>query len=167
MDKLIKIGDKNVLLNNNIGWALIYRDQFGQDIIPTLMPLLAAGMDVVSGIIAETGKTTDIDAEDLLKVLDGDTLTNAMIHMSGLEFADLLKITWSMAKSAKGDIYPIEVWIRDFETFPVEEVIPEVFRLMTSGMISSKNLERLKDLKARLQPVLDSIRSSLQESKED
>ena len=167
MDKVIKIGDKDVLLNNSIGWTIIYRDQFGQDIIPTIMPMLAAGLDIISGIVEQTGKTDDLDINDLLKVFDGDALMNAVIHLSGLELTDLLKITWAMAKSAKADTRPLESWVKEFDSFPVDEVAPAVISMMISGMISSKNVARLKNLKTTLQPVLTSIQSSLQDSKED
>lgn len=167
MDKVIKIGDKDVLLNNSIGWTIIYRDQFGQDIIPTIMPMLAAGLDIISGIVEQTGKTDDLDINDLLKVFDGDALMNAVIHLSGLELTDLLKITWAMAKSAKADTWPLERWVKEFDSFPVDEVAPAVISMMISGMISSKNVARLKNLKTTLQPVLTSIQSSLQDSKED
>ena len=167
MDKIVKIGNTEVLLNNNIGWTMIYRDQFGQDIVPTIMPMLSASLDVVSGIIAETGKTEDLELKDLMRVFDGTALVDAVIHLSGLEFTDLLKITWAMAKSAKNDVWPLESWVKQFDSFPVDEVAPVVFELIASSMISSKNLERLKNLKGTLQPVLTSIRSSLPDSKED
>ena len=61
MEKTIKIGKQSVRLNNNISWAIAYRDQFGRDIIPALMPLLASALDIISGIINETGKTDEID----------------------------------------------------------------------------------------------------------
>lgn len=167
MEKTLNIGNKQVRLTNNVGWTMIYRDQFGQDIIPTLMPALAATLDVVSGLIRETGKTSEIETEDLLAVLDGDTLINAALHISGLEFTDLIKMTWSMAKAVDDDLPEPKIWVKDFEVFPVDEIIPAVFELALTGVMSSKNLARLKDLKKNLQPALTSIRSSLQDSKED
>lgn len=167
MEKTVNIGNKQVRLSNNVGWTMIYRDQFGQDIIPTLMPALAATLDVISGLIRETGKTSEIATEDLLAVLDGDTLINAVLHISGLEFTDLIKMTWSMAKAVDDNLPEPKVWVRDFEVFPVDEIIPAVFELALTGVMSSKNLARLKDLKKNLQPALTSIRSSLQDSKED
>lgn len=167
MEKTVNIGNKSVRLSNNVGWTMIYKDQFGQDIIPTLMPMIAAMLDVVSGVIQATGKTSEIEAEDLLAVLDGDTLINAALHISGLEFTDLIKMTWSMAKALDDNLPEPKVWVRDFEVFPVDEVVPAVFELALKGVMSSKNLERLKGLKGNLQPALTSIRSSLQASKED
>ena len=92
MIKTINIEGKEVQLNNNIGWALIYRDQIGRDIIPALMPALASALDLISGIIKETGKTKNIELADLLAVMDGDSFIDAMIHLSGLEIVDFINI---------------------------------------------------------------------------
>ena len=167
MEKTIKIGKKSVKLNNNVSWAIVYRDQFGRDIIPTIMPLFAAALDIISGIINETGKTDDIELTDLAKLADGDSLLNAAIHLGGFEFTDLICITWALAKCADDDIPAPREWIEQFETFPVDVVAPEVFSLIFKGVVSSKNLKRLEDLKKRIQPTLTSTQSSSPDSNED
>ena len=55
MIKTLKIEGKEVRLDNNIDWAMIYRDQFGTDIIPALMPLFASAMDIFSELLKKTG----------------------------------------------------------------------------------------------------------------
>ena len=55
MEKIVKIGKHEVKLNNNAAWTMEYRDQFGKDIIPALMPVLASMIEGVSSIIAENG----------------------------------------------------------------------------------------------------------------
>lgn len=167
MEKTIKIGKKSVKLNNNVSWAIVYRDQFGRDIIPTIMPLFASALDIISGIINETGKTDDIELTDLAKLADGDSLINAAIHLGGFEFTDLICITWALAKCADEDIPAPREWIEQFETFPVDVVAPEVFSLIFKGVVSSKNLKRLEDLKKRIQPTSISTQSSSPDSKED
>ena len=167
MEKTIKIGKKSVKLNNNVSWAIVYRDQFGRDIIPTIMPLFASALDIISGIINETGKTDDIELTDLAKLADGDSLLNAAIHLGGFEFTDLICITWALAKCADEDIPAPREWIEQFETFPVDVVAPEVFSLIFKGVVSSKNLKRLEDLKKRIQPTSISTHSSSPDSKED
>jgi len=47
MEKTINIGDKEVRLTNNVGWMMTYRDQFGSDIVMSLTPLIASGLDIV------------------------------------------------------------------------------------------------------------------------
>ena len=167
MEKNIKIGKKSVRLNNNISWAIAYRDQFGRDIIPTLMPLLASALDVISGLINETGKTDEIDLADLAKLADGDTLLNAVIHLGGFELTDLICITWALAKCADEDIPAPREWVAQFDTFPIDVIAPEVFSLIFKGVVSSKNLKRLEDLKKRIQPSLISTQSSSPDSSED
>lgn len=150
MESTIRIGEQDVRVNNRAGWTITYRDQFGRDIVPTLMPLLAGGLDLISGLIRETGKTDDIRVGDILAITDGDTLMNAFIHLSGFEFVEILNITWAMAKEADDSIPDPKTWIRQFETFPVDVIVPEVVSLVFKGMMSSKNLERLREITTSL-----------------
>lgn len=169
MIKTIRIENKDVQLNNNIGWALIYRDQFGRDIIPALMPALASALDLVSGIIKETGKTKNIDLGDLLAVMDGDSFLDALVHLSGLEFVDFVNITWAMAKCADDSLPDPRKWVTSFEVFSLDVIAPSVIELMVKSVISSKNLERLRSEIAKIkttQPLI-SIQSSSPESSED
>lgn len=143
MEKTITIGGKDVRFNNNLGWAIVYRDQFNRDIIPSLMPLMAAAFDVISGIIKETGKTENIELEDLLGVIDGDTFLDAIVHVSSVELVDFINIAWAMAKWADDSIPEPKKWIKDLD-FTLDEVAPELIKLLVSGVVSSKNLERLR-----------------------
>lgn len=152
MEKTINIGDKAVRLNNNIGWTIDYRDQFGQDIIPTLMPMVAAALDLIKGLLEEVDSTENLEWKDILKTLDGDTLLDVLVHLGGLEFRDFINITWAMAKCADGSIPEPRTWVKQFEVFPVDEIAPAVFELVYKGVVSSKNLKRLKDVRKDLQP---------------
>ena len=147
MIKTINIGEKEVRLTNNVGWALAYRDQFGHDIISTLTPMLAALLDIVSGFLTQAGSGKEkVELEDILKNLDGDTLIDAVAHLSGLEFVDMINIVWAMAKAADDSIPEPRRWVMQFEEFPVDEIIPEATKLAFSGLVSRKNLIRLKNL---------------------
>lgn len=152
MIKTITIDDKDIVLDNNVGWTLIYRDQFGRDIIPAIMPLLAGALDVVSGIFQEAGDKKEITIESLAKLADGDTLINAMIHIGGFEFVDFINITWAMAKNADDSIPEPNIWLKQFDEFPIDVIGPEVVKLIFKGMVSSKNLERLNGLMKNVQP---------------
>lgn len=171
MEQTIKIGKKSVKLNNNIGWTFIYKDQFGQDIIPTLMPALASVVDIVGGIIKETGKTNEFDLGDVVQVLDTTAWTDAMIHLSGLEFTDFINLTWALAKCANEDIDPPREWVKQFDIFPVDEIAPKLFEMIFSGVTSSKKWERLKEMMKSLSlqssENSDSKQSSTQELSED
>ena len=174
MEKTIYIEGKPLVLSNRTKWAVIYRDQFGKDIVPTLLPMLAAGLDIVSGVLNEVEREEDgsIDPESILRALDGDTLLDAMIHLSGLEFVDLINITWSMAKASKGDIPTPNEWLDQLNGFPVDIIAPAVVDLAFKGLVSRKNLKRLEEIKTSLQPTMkkivasNSTPSSLQDSSE-
>lgn len=152
MIKTVKIGSKEVILDNNVGWTLIYRDQFGQDIIPSIMPLLAGAMDVISGLFQEVGDVSEISIDDIAKLTDGDALINAMVHIGGFEFVDFLNITWAMAKNADDSIPEPKQWIKGFDEFPIDVIGVEVVKLIFKGMISSKNLKRLNAKIKSVQP---------------
>lgn len=156
MEKTVQIGNKEVRLSNNIGWAIDYRDQFGQDIIPTLLPMVAAALDLIKGLLEEVEDTNNLEWRDILRLIDGDTLFDALIHLGGLEFRDFINITWAMAKCADDSIPEPRTWVKEFEVFPVDELAPTVFDLIFKGVVSSKNLTRLKDVRKNLQPMTDS-----------
>ena len=163
MEKTIKIGKQEVRLSNNISWAIIYRDQFGHDIIPTLMPMLAAVLDIVSGVISEVGSNGKVELKDLLQTMDGDKLLDAVIHLSGLEFVEFINITWAMAKAVDDDLPDPKTWVKGFDSFPVDTIAPDVFKLAFKGLVSSKNLKRLKtagESLKNLQPLHSTISSS-------
>lgn len=171
MEKTIKVGKKEVRLSNNFSWAIIYRDQFGHDIVSTLTPMLAAALDIVSGTMSEvTGTDGKVELTDLFKVLDGDKLIDAVIHLSGFESVEIAYIMWAMAKACDDDIPDPRTWIRGFDEFPLDTIVPAVFNLAFKGLVSTKNLKRLKDLKKSIkvvQPELISTQSSSQDSNED
>lgn len=167
MEKTIKLGDKSVRLDNKISWALIYRDQFGHDIIPTLMPLLVSTVDIIGGLISEAGISSGkVGVEDITKVIGSDAYVDAIIHMSGLEVVEFMNIMWAMAKNADDTISDPETWIKSLDVFPLDEVTPLLFDLISRGFMSSKNLTRLRTMLGGLKP-LDSTTSSSQDSNED
>lgn len=169
MEKTIKIGKQSVRLTNNVSWAITYRDQFGHDIIPTLMPMLAAALDVVSGLVGELSEDGKLELRNALEKFDGDKLFDIAVHLSGLEFVELINITWAMAKAVDDELPDPKTWAKSLSEFPVDKIAPEVFSLAFKGLVSSKNLARLKDLKSQLKVIRPSTStpSSSQESSED
>lgn len=147
MEKTIKIGEIDVKLSNNIGWAMAYRNQFDHDILPVIMPLLASGVDVIRALLDHVGESKEIGIADLLEIMEGEEFMSALIHMSGFESVEVINITWALAKCADESIEAPERWVRQFDVFPLDEILPEVLKMITKGVISSKNWERLKSLR--------------------
>lgn len=165
MEKVIKIGKQEVRLNNNVVWTMEYRDQFGKDIVPALMPVIASMVEGVSTIITETGKT-EINVSDIAESLQGRTM-EILLPMFQVEFVDVIvNVTWAMAKAADEDIAPPKQWVRQFEEFPLDVVGPAVYELVIKGFVSSKNLKRLKKVKSEinLQPKTNVSRSTMSSS---
>ena len=150
MEKIIKIGKQEVRLNNNVAWTMEYRDQFGKDILPAVMPLLASMIEGVSTIMADASGDGELTTSSIAEALEGRTM-EVLLPMFQAEFVDLIvNITWAMAKEADDSIPEPKTWIRQFEEFPVDVVVPQVVSLAFKGMCSSKNLERLREIKASL-----------------
>ena len=169
MEKIINIGNKEVKLNNNVAWTMEYRDQFGKDILPAIMPFLASMIEGVSTVIADASASGEITTASVAEALEGRTM-DILLPMFQAEFVDLaVNVPWSMAKAADESILPPKQWVKQFEEYPLDVVCPAVFDLVLKGFASSKNLERLKqivDSLGKLQP-LHSTTSSSQESNED
>ena len=145
MEKVIKIGKQEVRLNNNVAWAMEYRDQFGKDIVPALMPVLASMIEGVSTVISDTGKS-EITVTDLAGALQGRTM-DVLLPMFQVEFVDtIINVTWAMAKAADENILPPKQWVKQFDEFPLDVVGPAVYDLVLKGFVSSKNLKRLKKI---------------------
>ena len=136
MIKPIKFNDNCELeLSNNIGWAMEYREQFGHDIIPDLLPAVSA---IVSLLGELDGKHFD------LKKIDKDVLQDALINLAGLQFVDFINLCWAMAKTADDKTPSPKKWVKLFDDgFYLDTVAPEVFGLLVEGLISSKNLSSL------------------------
>ena len=169
MEKIIKIGKQEVRLNNNVAWTMEYRDQFGKDILPAVMPLLVSMIEGVSTIMADAGRDGDLTTSNIAEALEGRTM-DVLLPMFQAEFVDLIvNVTWAMAKAADENIETPKRWVRQFEEFPLDVVGPAVYDLVLKGFVSSKNLKRLKkignELK-NLQPS-QSMTSSSPDSNED
>ena len=149
MEKIIKIGKQEVRLNNNVAWTMEYRDQFGKDIVPALMPILASLMEGVSTIISESG-SNEVTMADIADAVQGRAM-EVLLPMFQVEFVDtIINVTWAMAKAADENIEPPKRWVRQFEEFPLDVIVPAVYELVLKGFVSSKNLKRLKKASASL-----------------
>ena len=139
-----------------------YRDQFGKDIVPALMPILASLMEGVSTIISESG-SNEVTMADIADAVQGRSM-DVLLPMFQVEFVDtIINVTWAMAKAADENIEPPKRWVRQFEEFPLDVVVPAVYELVLKGFVSSKNLKRLKKASAslrNLQPLHSTTSSS-------
>lgn len=145
MEKTIKTDSKTSFkVSNNIGWMLAYRDQFGRDIVPALIPLLNSLLNIAIEVSKVAGRE-GVSATDIMQALDGDTIRDAIIEASGLEMVDIINIIWAMAKAADDDIDEPREWVRQFDHFPLDTILPVIFDLTAQCMVSTKNYKRLRE----------------------
>ena len=156
MVKTVKIGNKDVLLSNNVGWIMEYDSQFRKDIVQEIMPMLRGLTNIAGGLLEEVEDIEELHAKDVAVVLQSESVTDAFIMFSGLRFTEFVNIVWAMAKDADSDIPDPREWVRQFDRFEMDILAPAVFKLILEGFSSSKNARRLqkvlKDLKKSLKP---------------
>ena len=169
MEKIVKIGKQEVRLNNNVAWTMEYRDQFGKDILPAIMPLLASMIEGVSTVVAEANEAGEMTTSSIAEAIEGRTM-DVLLPMFQAEFVDLvINVTWAMAKVADESIDPPKRWVRQFDSFPLDVVGPVVYDMVLKGFVSSKNLKRLKKIGESLKTLQPShsTTSSSPDSNED
>ena len=158
MEKIIKIGKQEVKLENNVAWTMEYRDQFGKDILPVIIPFLASVIEGASAIATDADELT---LASVAEALEGRAM-DVLLPVYQAEFVELaINVTWAMAKAADESIDPPKKWVRQFESFPLDVIGPAVFDLALKGFISSKNLKRLKKIGENLKTLQPSLSTTL------
>lgn len=136
MRKTIEIENHPVEINTSLGWLFCYREQFGHDILPDLLPLLDAALGALSEIYDEDENV------NIIEKLDETTVNRIIVSLSTLEALTVTNILWAMAKNAGETRNPRE-WVNDFEVFPFDIVVPEIMTAIIESSVSSKNSRSL------------------------
>lgn len=133
MIKTIKIDGKDVKFSFSLASFYIYKNQFGQDAMSVILPLIA---DVVSAIdpeiIVENG---EISSEKLVKTV-GDIFDQVI----SVEITELADIIWAFAKAADDDIPEPALWYGSFEEFPLVDVGKELLPCLYDSLVSKKKI---------------------------
>lgn len=151
-----------ITLANDSLWIEEYRDQFGIDILPTIMPLILAAGNSISALAEEAGGLDEIDQDAFVAMLGSETLLDIGLKLSGFEARDVMRVMWAMAKAYDPNVEDPKAWQRklagpEHESLPIVDVIlPALAELVLKGVVSSKNWERLtaetKEIAKKLQP---------------
>lgn len=144
MQKLITLENgQEILLDGNLTWTMEYQNQFGHDIVPDLMPALRAAFELITAIFRD--RTEINNAQEVIAALGNGNAQDALIELSGLQATDMIHIIWALAKCADEDIAPPRQWIRQFDVFPLDKIIPEAFGLIVDSSVSLKNSTSLRE----------------------
>ncbi len=92
MEKTIKAGKKSYKLTNKVKWMQVYKNEFGRDIMPMLVPVANAFLELAVSVMKATGgKALDMSkAGEVLKEIDIADIQSAMYSFAGLEFTDIV-----------------------------------------------------------------------------
>lgn len=160
MEKTIKAGKKIYKLTNKVKWMQVYKNEFGRDIMPMLVPVANAFLELAVSVMKATGgKALDMSkAGEVLKDIDIADIQSSMYSLAGLEFTDLLAITWSMARTLDEDTADFETWVDEFvdDFFPVDEIAPAIVEINAKALMSTKNYSRLQKAVESLKPKTNS-----------
>lgn len=106
MEKVIKVGDREVGLKSTASLIYKYHRFFGRDLIKDIIKL----QDKLN---ARMSKEEQFESLDLQM------------------FSEL---AWTMAKTYDDKIPNIEEWLDQFETFDIMKILPEVMQLLADNM---------------------------------
>lgn len=145
MIKTINInGSQSIEVNSSNGWLLIYKQTFGHDILPDLMPMLEAVFSGLAEIMESTEE--DFSTRGIIKALNDGALNSALFSLSGMELVTLLQIVWALNKNADNTVTNNVIeWANGFDTFEWDAIIPQVVQLIANSSATSKNLRRLQE----------------------
>lgn len=154
----IKISkDNEINLDSSMGWLLKYREQFGRDILPDLLPLISATVDFLIKTFSKDIDINKVKYDELLKNIDSDELDDLMIKFSMLEFTTIINIVWALNANFNSrnniEIQNPTEWAEEMENFPLDEIIPQVVKLLLKSTMSSKKM-------TSLQKYLDSLKTT-------
>lgn len=141
MIKTIQIDDRSVEINTSAGWFYEYRENFGHDILPDIMPVLESVLNATASVLSESGGK--FNEKEILKAMNNELLVDAFMKMAGLEIITMYNIFWAMAKNANRKIEQPRDYFNDFDVFPMDEILPQMFVGIVDSSISSKNAKSL------------------------
>lgn len=141
MIKTIEFEGQKVDLNTSAGWLFVYRNRFGHDIFPDIMPIIESIISAIATML-ESGKA-EVTPDSMKDLMNDDTITDAFIKLAGMEITTVYQVLWAMAYNADKSIGGPEDFFNGFERFPLDVVIPELFTAIVESSVSSKNGERL------------------------
>lgn len=133
MRKIIMVGDQEYELGTNGYTPIAYKQQFGKDYFQDLFSMLKNQSFMNELNKLETDKEL--------------TATNIDISMlSDFDMTFFNRLFWTFAKSANPHIKPYEQFFMEMESFPIQEVGPELMEMLNASMSTKKSQTSQKQL---------------------
>ena len=126
------VGDKEYELGTSAYTPIAYKQQFGKDYFQDLFSMLQN-----QSIMSELNKLNSDEKE--LNEVDISIL-------SDFDMTFFNRLFWTFAKTANPHIKPYEQFFMEMETFPIQEIGPELMEMLNASMSTKKSQTSQKQL---------------------
>lgn len=132
MRKIIMVGEQEYELGTSAYTPIAYKQQFGKDYFQDLFSMLQN-----QSLMSELNKVNSGEKES--NEVDISTL-------SDLDMTFFNRLFWTFAKTANPHIKPYEQFFMEMESFPIQEVGPELMEMLNASMSTKKSQISQKQL---------------------
>ena len=126
------VGDKEYELGTSAYTPIAYKQQFGKDYFQDLFSMLQN-----QSLMSELNKLNS-DEEELNEV--------DISILSDFDMTFFNRLFWTFAKTANPHIKPYEQFFMEMETFPIQEIGPELMEMLNASMSTKKSQTSQKQL---------------------
>lgn len=132
MRKIIMVGEKEYELGTSAYTPIAYKQQFGKDYFQDLFSMLQ-NQSLMS---------------ELNKLNSGEKESNEVdiSILSDFDMTFFNRLFWTFAKTANPHIKPYEQFFMEMESFPIQEVGPELMEMLNASMSTKKSQTSQKQL---------------------
>jgi hypothetical protein len=132
MRKIIMVGEQEYELGTSAYTPIAYKQQFGKDYFQDLFSMLQN-----QSLMSELNKLNSGEKES--NEVDISTL-------SDFDMTFFNRLFWTFAKTANPHIKPYEQFFMEMESFPIQEVGPELMEMLNASMSTKKSQTSQKQL---------------------
>ena len=132
MRKIIMVGEQEYELGTSAYTPIAYKQQFGKDYFQDLFSMLQ-NQSLMS---------------ELNKLNSGEKESNEVdiSILSDFDMTFFNRLFWTFAKTANPHIKPYEQFFMEMESFPIQEVGPELMEMLNASMSTKKSQTSQKQL---------------------
>lgn len=132
MRKIIMVGEQEYELGTSAYTPIAYKQQFGKDYFQDLFSMLQ-NQSIMS---------------ELNRLNSGEKESNEVdiSILSDFDMTFFNRLFWTFAKTANPHIKPYEQFFMEMESFPLQEVGPELMEILNASMSTKKSQTSQKQL---------------------
>ena len=132
MRKIIMVGEKEYELGTSAYTPIAYKQQFGKDYFQDLFSMLQnqSFMSELNKLNSDEKESNEVDISIL----------------SDFDMTFFNRLFWTFAKTANPHIKPYEQFFMEMETFPIQEIGPELMEMLNASMSTKKSQTSQKQL---------------------